>query len=286
MKYQFIKDNSDEFPVSRICQVLDVSKSGYYIWLKNPKSKRELDNEVLLEKIKEYYEESGKKYGSPRIYEDLKDASIICSLNRVARIMKVNNIQAKMKKKFKKTTDSNHNYPIVENILDQNFSVDQKDKVWVSDISYIDTAEGWLYLCIIMDLFSRNIVGWAMENHMRTDLVKNAFTMAYDKRKPAEGLIFHSDRGSQYASYEFKELLDSKKCIASMSRKGNCWDNACAESFFHSLKTEEVNINYYSSRARAKRSIFEYIEIFYNRKRRHSYLNYMSPVNFELIKAA
>jgi len=286
MKYNFIKNYRIQFPVSRICHVLNISKSGYYTWLKKPKSNRDLENEGLLQKIINFHEKSGKKYGSPRIYEDLKEADISCSLNRVARIMKINNIQAKMRKKFKATTNSKHNYPIAENILDRNFSVNKKDKVWVSDISYLYTAEGWLYLCIIMDLFSRNIVGWSMDSHMKVDLVKDAFCMAYDKRQPAEGLIFHSDRGSQYASNEFRKLLNSKKYIASMSRKGNCWDNACAESFFHSLKTEEVYFNYYNSRAEARRNVFEYIEVFYNRKRRHSYLGYISPVDFELKKMA
>ena len=249
MKYNFIKNYRIQFPVSRICHVLNISKNGYYTWLKKPKSNRDLENERLLQKIINFHEESGKKYGSPRIYEDLKEADISCSLNRVARIMKINNIQAKMRKKFKATTNSKHNYPIAENILDRNFSVNKKDKVWVSDISYLYTAEGWLYLCIIMDLFSRNIVGWSMDSHMKVDLVKDAFCMAYDKRQPTEGLIFHSDRGSQYASNEFRKLLNSKKYIASMSRKGNCRDNACTESFFHTIKTEEVYFNYYNSRA-------------------------------------
>ena len=286
MKYEFTKEISNQFPISRICKTLKISKSGYYAWFKNPKSKRDLKNECLLKKIKEFHNISRKRYGSPRIYKDLKDAGIACSLNRTARLMKKNNIEAKMKKKFKITTNSKHNYPIAENILDRNFSVKEKDRVWVSDISYIYTAEGWEYLCIIMDLFSRNIVGWSMDSRMKVDLVKNAFNMAYNKRKPKPGLIFHSDRGSQYACKEFRKLLKSKKFIASMSRKGNCWDNACAESFFHSLKTEEVYFNYYNSRAEAKRSVFEYIEVFYNRTRRHSYLGYISPENYELKKVA
>ncbi len=286
MKYNFIKKYRNQFSVSRICQVLKVSKSGYYRWLEKPQSDREKENEYLLEMIKHFHKQSGERYGSPRIYEDIKEGGISCGLNRVARIMKKNKIQAKMKKKFKKTTNSKHNYPIAKNILDRNFFVNEKDKAWVSDISYIHTAEGWLYICIIMDLFSRNIIGWSMDSHMKVDLVEEAFNMAYDKRQPSEGLIFHSDRGSQYASNEFTKLLISKKIIASMSRKGNCWDNACAESFFHSLKTEEVYFNYYNSRAEAKRNIFEYIEVFYNRKRRHSYLGYMSPVNFELKRVA
>jgi len=286
MKYEFTKKYSDEFPVSRICQALEINKSGYYAWLAKPKCNREIENEFLVDKIKYYHQQSNGKYGSPRIYHDLKDAKIPCSLNRVTRLMKENNIQAKMKKRFKVTTISNHNHPIADNILDRNFSVEEKNSTWVSDITYISTTEGWLYLCIVMDLYSRLIVGWSMDSHMRTELVADAFTMAYTKRKPSEGLIFHSDRGSQYASKEFSKILESNECIPSMSRKGNCWDNACAESFFHSLKTEEVNFYYYKTREEAKRSIFEYIEVFYNRKRRHSTLDYMSPISFELKRVA
>ncbi len=282
MKYEFIRKISHEFPVSRICQVLNVSNSGYYGWIRNPKSKRELENEEILKEIKHFHVLSGERYGSPKIYHDLRDAGIKCGLNRVERLMRINNIRAKMKKKFKVTTNSKHNYPVAQNILERNFSVNEMNKVWVSDITFIDTAEGWLYLCTIMDLYSRLIVGWSMNSHMRTGLVKDAFDMAYNRRKPLESLIFHSDRGSQYASKEFTKILESKKCIVSMSRKGNCWDNACAESFFHTLKTEEVHFNFYKTRAEAKRSIFEYIEVFYNRARRHSYLGYLSPVNFEL----
>jgi transposase InsO family protein len=284
MKYKFIKEYSEKFPVSRICHILKISKSGYYAWVKNPKSQRDKDNDLLVEKIKDYHQQSREKYGSPRIYQDLKENNIQCGLNRVARLMKINNIQAKLKKRFKITTDSNHKEPIADNVLDRNFSAKEKNKKWVSDITYINTAEGWLYLCIVMDLYSRSIVGWSMDNNMRTKLVMDAFMMAYKKRKPLGKIIFHSDRGVQYASNEFTEMLKSKNCIASMSRKGNCWDNACAESFFHTLKTEEVNFQYYKTREEAKRNIFEYIEVFYNRKRRHSTLDYMSPKNFELKK--
>jgi putative transposase len=229
MKYKFVKKYSDEFPWLRVCQILKVSKSGYYEWIKNPKSNREKENELLIEKIKYYYQQSRGKYDSPRIYQDLKDNNIQCSLNRVARLMKKNNIQARLKKRFKITTNSNHKYPVADNILDRIFSTEEKNNKRVSDITYIDTSEGWLYLCIIMDLYSRLIVGWSMDSHMRTELVTDAFTMAYTKRKPQEGLIFHSDKGVQYASKEFTKVLESNKCIASMSRKGNCWDNACAE---------------------------------------------------------
>lgn len=263
-----------------------ISKSGYYAWVKNPVSKREKENMIILDRIIYYHEKSNRVYGSPKIHRDLRDEGLICNIKRVERLMKENNIRAKMSKKFKITTDSKHTYPVADNILNREFSVDKKDRVWVSDITFINTSEGWLYLCIIMDLFSRHIVGWSMDNHMRTDLLIDAFNMAYKKRKPESGLLFHSDRGAQYASNNFSNLIKTKKFIASMSRKGNCWDNAPAESFFHSLKTEEVNFRMYKTRAEAKRSVFEYIEVFYNRYRRHSSLGYLCPVDYELKKTA
>jgi transposase InsO family protein len=285
MKYDFIKTHSGEFPVSRICQTLDVSKSGYYSWVKCPRSKRSFEDEIILESIKSSHIASDKRYGSPRIHQDLIDEGITCSLNRVERLMNVNDIKAKTVKKFKATTNSAHSLPVADNILDRNFVVEEKDKVWVSDITYIWTSEGWLYLCIVMDLFSRMIIGWSMANHMRAELVGDAFNMACMRRNPGKGFIFHSDRGIQYASSYFKDLLKPWESIQSMSRKGDCWDNACAESFFHSLKTEEVYFNNYKTRAEAKKSIFKYIEVFYNRKRRHSFLSYKSPENFERLSA-
>lgn len=285
MKYDFIKTHSGEFPVSRICQTLEVSKSGYYSWVKCPRSKRSFEDEIILERIKSSHDASDKRYGSPRIHQDLVDEGITCSLNRVERLMHVNDIKAKTVKKFKATTNSAHSLPVADNILDRNFVVEEKDKVWVSDITYVWTSEGWLYLCIVMDLFSRMIIGWSMANHMRAQLVGDAFNMACMRRNPGKGFIFHSDRGIQYASSYFKDLLKPWGSIQSMSRKGDCWDNACAESFFHSLKTEEVYFNNYKTRSDAKKSIFKYIEVFYNRKRRHSFLSYKSPENFERLSA-
>ena len=286
MKYEFIQAHRHEFSITRICQVFGISKSGYYAWVKNPIGKREKENMMILDRIIYYHEKSNRVYGSPKIHQDLHDEGLLCNIKRVERLMRENNIRAKMSKKFKSTTDSKHTYPVADNILNREFSVDKKDRVWLSDITFINTNEGWLYLCIIMDLFSRNIVGWSMDNHMRTDLLIDAFNMAYTKRRPDPGLLFHSDRGVQYASNNFSKLLQTKKFIASMSRKGNCWDNAPAESFFHSLKTEEVNFMVYKTRDEAKRSIFEYIEVFYNRYRRHSSLDYLCPVDYELKKSA
>jgi len=274
-------EQSYEFPVSRICQIMNVSKSGYYAWITTPKGSRALENEKIVEKIRYFHDASGRCYGSPRIYRDLIDAGVSCGKHRVERLMKMNNISAKTKKKFKATTNSKHSYPIADNILNRNFIVEKKNKVWVSDLTCVPTSEGWLYLCIIMDLFSRMIVGWSMANHLRAELVEDAVNMAWLKRNPEPGLIFHSDRGIQYACNSFKGLISSRKWIQSMSRKGNCWDNACAESFFHSLKTEEVYFNNYRSIEEAKSSIFKYIEIFYNRQRRHSFLGYMNPETYE-----
>ena len=260
---------------------MEVSKSGYYAWLKCPKSKRALEDDFILGRIIDSHDSSGGTYGSPRVYQDLKDEGINCGIHKIERLMHVNGIWAKTVKKFKATTNSGHSYPVVDNILDRNFTVEEKDKVWASDITYIETSEGWLYLCIIMDLFSRMIIGWSMANHLRAELVCDAFNMACERRNPGKGFIFHSDRGIQYASSSFRDILKPWKCIQSMSRKGNCWDNACAESFFHSLKTEEVYFHKYRTRDEAKKSIFRYIEVFYNRKRRHSHLGYKSPEVFE-----
>lgn len=264
--------------------MMNVSKSGYYAWLKCPKSKRAIENEIILGKIIYFHKESCETYGSPRIHQDLKDAGIVCSISKVERLMQINGIRAKSIKKFKATTNSSHSYPVSDNIVDRNFNVENKNKVWVSDITYIETAEGWLYLCIVMDLFSRMIIGWSMANHMRADLVCDAFNMACLKRTFGNDVIFHSDRGVQYASSSFRDLIESQGFIQSMSRKGNCWDNACAESFFHSLKTEEVYFQKYKTRNEAKKSIFRYIEVFYNRIRRHSYLGYKSPENYERLR--
>lgn len=243
MKYQFIKNHSGEFPVKKMAEVLQVSKSRYYSWLKEPSVKK-IKDQYLEPKIMKIFETNRETYGSPRISDALKDEGIICGVNRTARIMKNMGIKASTKKKFIVTTDSNHDYPIAPNIVDRNFNVERPNEVWVSDITYIWTHEGWLYLCVILDLFSRLVVGYSMSANIDTHLVSAALKMALISRNPDDGLIFHSDRGSQYASHDFREMLEDNGIIQSMSRKGNCWDNACAESFFSTLKkrkfTEEV----------------------------------------------
>ena len=281
MKYWFIESHRSEHRVEKMCRVLKVSRSGYYAFRGRGKSMRQLANERILAAIKEAHKESRRIYGSPRITDALRDGGIRCSENRVARLMRANGITAKMKRKFKATTDSNHNLPVAKNLLNRQFKVDRPNKVWVSDITYIWTTEGWLYLAVILDLFSRQIVGWAMSDKITQDIVINAFSQALWRRKPKAGLMFHSDRGSQYAADGFRSLLAGRGFIQSMSRKGNCYDNAVAESFFHTLKTEVIYHEKYLTRDQARQSIFEYIEMFYNRKRKHSTLGYRSPWEFE-----
>jgi len=262
-----------------MCQVLKTSRSGYYAWIKRPKSKRTIENEKLLLEIKRVHSQSRKLYGSLRITQKLRNEGIKCNRKRVYRLMKANGICSIMKRKFKATTNSKHNYPIAPNLLNQNFRVTEPSKVWVTDITYISTREGWLYLAAVLDLYDKKIVGWSMDKTMTQELVINALNKAIGRRKPPE--IHHSDRGSQYASKAYQQLLKKNGIMASMSRKGNCYDNACMESFFGTLKTELIYLNSYSTREQAKSSIFEYIEIFYNTQRIHSSLNYKTPKEAE-----
>jgi len=265
-----------------MCQTLEVTRSAYYAWKKRGQSNRQKEDEHLLDEIKTAYKASRKTYGSPRITVSLHSRGFSCSENRVARLMCENNIQAKTKRKYKATTDSNHDFAVAPNLLNQDFTAATPNQVWTSDISYVWTKEGWLYLAIILDVFSRQIVGWFTSNRMTRDLVINALKRALWRRKAGSGTIFHSDRGSQYASDDFKELLNNNNFIQSMSRRGNPYDNAITESFFHTLKTELVYFENYATRDQATQSIFEYIEIFYNRIRMHSALGYLSPEEFEL----
>jgi len=268
--------------VQKMCRVIGASRSGYYRWRRQPQSKRQQENEKILVEIKEAHKNSRKTYGSPRIAEDLQAKGINCGENRVARLMKINGIVGKAKKKFKATTNSEHALPVAENLLNQNFEAQKPNTVWVSDITYIPTVEGWLYLAVILDLYSRQVVGWAMSDRLTSGFVVKALYQAIGRRHPASGCILHSDRGIQYASADFRGVLKAYGFIQSMSRKGNCYDNAVAESFFHTLKTEHVYDYRYETRAEARQSIFDYIEMFYNRQRRHSALGYRSPVSFEL----
>ena len=276
-----MQQHETEFPISVMCDVLAVSRSGYYAWRHKPESKRKQANAKLLESIRTAHHDSGESYGSPRVYQALREQGIPCSESRVARLMREDGLRAKMKRRFKATTNSKHNLPVAPNLLQRNFSPAEPNQVWAGDITYIWTTEGWLYLAVVIDLFSRSVVGWAMDKRMTRQLVMDALTMGVQRRRPPSGVIFHSDRGSQYASADFQALLAKHGMRCSMSRKGDCWDNAPVESFFGSLKQELVFHQRYTTRFRARQSIFGYIERFYNRRRLHSTLGYKSPANYE-----
>jgi len=286
MKFKFISEHRETFKVGLMCDVLKVSRPGFYAWLKRPESHRSLENRTLADKIRVIHKDNKEIYGSPRIHAELKDQGIKCSKNRVARIMRGVGIRSRIKRKFRATTDSRHSFPVAPNLLNQNFEVNKSNEVWVADITYIHTREGWLYLAVVMDLFSRRIIGWAMARHISRRLTLDALEMAISNRSDIKGVIHHSDRGSQYASADYQKVLKEHDIICSMSRKGNCYDNAVMESFFHSLKTEWVHRHRYLTRQQAKNSIFYYIEIYYNRKRRHSFLNHMNPHQYEVWKMA
>lgn len=281
MRYQFIKQYEGQFSVSALCRVMQVSKSGYYAWCKRPPSAREQANQQLTEKIQTLFLENRETYGSPRIYEELKEQHVACSQKRIARLMRLANLKAVLPKRFVVTTDSNHALPVADNLLDRQFGSETPDTKWSADISYLWTREGWLYLAVVLDLFSRRIVGWAMGTTLERSLVLSALEMAITNRHPAEGLLCHSDQGSQYASGDYQKALSEAGIVCSMSRKGNCWDNAPTESFFATLKRECVYRHRFATRSEARTTVFDYIEVWYNRKRRHSALGYLSPDAFE-----
>ena len=274
-------ENRKEFRLGKMCKMLEVSRSGYHNYVSRKMSQRILENQMLLERIRRIHHLSRGLYGSPKIYQELRKLGLNYNKKRIVRIMRINGIRAKTKRKYKRTTDSNHIYPVAENILGQDFNTTVLNKVWVSDITYIWTKEGWLYLCCILDLCSRMIVGWHLDITLSSSLVITALSHAITNRGENPGVIFHSDRGSQYASEEVRKYLHGHKMIQSMSRKGNCYDNAVMESFFHTLKTELVSFENFQTRVEAKMKIFDYIEIFYNRQRSHSSIDYLTPEEFE-----
>lgn len=287
MKYQFVADHRDQYPVKLMCQVLEVARSGYYAWRNRPLSARKMADRLLLRQIKAIFAQSRETYGSQRIQAELAEQGIRCGRKRVARLMRTDGLRPKTVRRFRVvTTDSNHTLAIAPNRLNQEFTADQGDKIWLTDITYVPTAQGWLYLAVVLDLYSRRIVGWAMRDSLHRQLVIEALQMAITARKPTPGLLHHSDRGSQYASDDYQALLTQADMVGSMSRKGNCYDNAPLESFFGTLKNELVFHQQYATRAQARLDIFEYIEVFYNRVRRHSALGYKSPINFEALSLA
>jgi transposase InsO family protein len=284
VKFSFIKEHRRCWPVEVICRVLKVSRSGFYAWLRRPPSSRQIRRAALIEKIKAVHQENRELYGSPRVHRALLiDGQIVCR-NTVARLMRQERIRAKNKRRFvPRTTDIRHENPIAENLLDRDFApgAPGPDRKWTADITYIPTRSGWLYLAAVLDLFSRRIVGWSMAGHMRTELVSDALGMALAARHPGNDLLHHSDRGVQYASDAYQKILADHGIEVSMSRSGNCYDNAVMESFWATLKTELVYQMDYATLEEARASIFEYIEVFYNRQRLHSSLGYVSPERFE-----
>jgi putative transposase len=277
-----IEAEKANFAVTLMCRCLEVSPSGYYASRRSKPSNRVLENAALTKEIEKVHKESRQTYGSPRVHAELRANGHKVGRNRIARLMAEKGLVGRRKPRFRKTTDSNHNDPIAPNVLNRDFETDAPDKAWVADITYIWTCQGWMYLAVIIDLFSRRVVGWSMAEHMRTELVLNALHAALGSRVPdLSGLVFHSDRGSQYASGDYRAALERADITCSMSRRANCWDNAVAESFFSTLKTELVYNVIFMTRASAKTAIAEWIEVFYNRKRRHSTIGYATPAEYE-----
>ncbi len=280
MKYGFIERSSRDYPITVLCKTMGVSKSGYYDWIEKG-SIEDQGKKILLDKIKEIFDDSRGAYGAPRMHKKLREEGFHVSKGKVEKLMRENGIKAKRKRKFKTTTDSKHNLPVAKNRLKRKFKTKKPNQVWVSDITYVWTDEGWLYLSVFIDLYSRAVLGWSMSSRINKDLVLDAFRMAKMRRGNKAPKMVHSDRGSQYASDLFRAELKRDHCKQSMSRKGDCWDNAVAESFFGSLKEELIHHMRFKTRQEAINQIFDYIEVFYNRQRLHSYLNYLSPLNFE-----
>ena len=265
-----------------MCQVLEVSRAGYYAWLGRPESPRAAHQAAIVERIRRVHRDSREAYGSPRVHRALKAQGVTCCENTVARLMRRSGVRAATARRFVvRTTDSRHGHAVAENALDRRFEPGDPDRVWVGDITYIATGEGWLYLAAVLDLGSRRVVGWATADHLRSELAERALSNALEHRRPSGPVLHHTDRGVQYACDDYQELLRSHGLSVSMSRTGNCWDNAAMESFFGTLKRELVHRQTYATREEARRSLFEYIEVFYNRQRLHSTLGYLSPVQYE-----
>lgn len=281
MRYQFIDVEKVHYPIRLLCRVLMVARSGYYAWLGRPLSSRAKTNERLLVKIRAIHAASRGTYGSPRVHRTLRTPQEPVSENRVARLMRVGGIRSKHRRKFRVTTNSSHRRPVAPNVLSREFSAAEPNRAWVGDITFIWTREGWLYLAVLIDLYSRIVVGWSMSERVTDDLTLGALKMALAHRRPSAGLLHHSDQGSQYTSAGYRRLLEDHNITASMSRRGNCWDNAVAESFYATLEKELLLDWDVPGRDEARREIFDFIEIFYNRERLHSTLGYMSPLNYE-----
>lgn len=281
MKYRFIHEHQQQMPVRQLCEILDISRSAYYRWQKTGPSERERQNESLLPLVQEIHQQSRRTYGSPRIWDALCQQGIRCGRHRIARLMRLHGIRAKTKRRFKVTTRSKYNQTSMPDLVRQHFAASRPNQIWTSDITYIWTHEGWAYLAVVLDLCSRMIVGWELSARLTASLVTSAVERALAWRNPSEGLVLHSDRGSQYASNELINLSKEHGIRLSMGRTGSCYDNAVTESFFHTFKTEHVYFTRFETRQDARTSIFDYIEVFYNRQRMHSTNNNLSPVKYE-----
>jgi putative transposase len=279
---KFILAEKDNYPLRLLCKVMQVSRSAFYAWQRRPPSQRLQRNSALGVQVAEIHRKSRGTYGRPRLLAELRACGLVCGHERLRRLMKLHGLAGKQKRRFKATTTSTHSLPIAKNILARDFAPGAANRAWAADITYICTDEGWLYLAAVLDLYSRRLVGWAMDSRISSQLVTNALEMAARQRRPQVGLLHHSDRGSQYASADCQRLLSQYGMICSMSNKGNCLDNAVMESFFHTLKVELVHHRRYRTRSEAQAEIFEYIEVFYNRQRRHSFLNYATPAEYEM----
>lgn len=283
MRFRIIEDCRGDYPIRLLCEALEVSPSGYYAWRSRPESPRQAANGRLLDDIRRIHDQHRRRYGAPRIHATLRAEGWKVSRGRVERLMRHHGLRAHRRRAFRVcTTDSRHSLPVAPNLLDRHFAPAGPTQVWVADITYVPTEEGWLYLAVILDLFSRKVVGWAMRDHRRTELPLAALTMAIQRQRPAPGLIHHSDRGSQYAAAAYRKILADHGIIQSMSRKANCWDNAPMESFFGSLKSELVHCQRYPTRQAARADLFAYMEGYYNRQRLHSALGYLTPEQAEL----
>jgi len=285
VRFGWIEGRRSHYPLSVLCEMLGVTRAGYYAWARRrekPPGSRASRRAELAEQIRSAHEESGRTYGSPRVYHELRARGVEACENTVAKVMRQEGIRSIVRRRFRvRTTDSAHGHAVAPNVLERDFAAEAPDRKWAADITYVATSEGWLYLAVVLDLCSRKVVGWAMADHLRAELCTNALEMALKRRRPAGGLLHHSDRGVQYACGEYRDLLRSQGIECSMSRRGDCYDNAVVESFFKSLKAELVYHEHYATREQARRSIFEYLEVFYNRKRLHSSLGYLSPEQFE-----
>ena len=286
MKYRFIQEHAGRCRVKLMCAALCVSRSGYYAWRKQGPSARELANRKLLAEIRVVYEANRQVYGYRRVYMALVAKQVACSRNRVARLMRQAGLRARRYRRFRVTTQSRHKRPVAPNLLARQFTATAPNRKWLSDITFLRTHQGWFYLAVVLDLFSRHVVGWAMEPYLNDRLTLKALKMAFTRRRPTAGLLHHSDRGSQYASGDYRALLLDHRALVSMSRTGNVYDNAPMESFFATLKTELVHQRTFYSRKQAKADIFEYIEVFYNRQRLHSTLGYRPPAKYRLLSVS